>query len=236
MLSTTFFVLPLAERPSPRYFNNLSIHSRCSFYNLFDETASWFHSITFETIPEIFTYYLQKNTARKNKSHTPLFENFPTDLRFLETWGYFTNQWQYAITNPSPDAGLVHQNGDLSPLGRVYVNLGQNRRLNPVNGTSEETESAKYTETEPIFAWEIWWQKCRRQRNSWTLNFCWLHGFTYEVRIYNGLHGLVTQAWWHCFLAFSIVCYSFVHFGGCLHGRTRRQDNSETKEFDSFAI
>eukprot|EP00434_Breviolum_minutum_P028170 symbB.v1.2.024923.t1/scaffold2393.1/size80293/2 len=75
------------------------------------------------------------------------------DLIDKYAWfSYFTNEWQYAITNPSPDAGLVHQNGDLSPLGRVYVNLGQNRRLNPVNGTSEETESAKYTETEPIFA------------------------------------------------------------------------------------
>ena len=56
--------------------------------------------------------------------------------------GYFTNAWRYGITNPNPDAGLVHQNGDLSPLGRVYVNLGTARRLQDVNASAGD----------PIFA------------------------------------------------------------------------------------
>lgn len=57
-------------------------------------------------------------------------------------FSYFTNEWRYGITNPNPDAGLVHQNGDLSPLGRVYVNLGTARRLQDVNASAGD----------PIFA------------------------------------------------------------------------------------
>eukprot|EP00438_Fugacium_kawagutii_P009761 Skav236682 [mRNA] locus=scaffold406:151890:154444:- [translate_table: standard] len=57
--------------------------------------------------------------------------------------GYFTNEWQYGITNPNPDAGLVHPNGDLSELGRVYVNLASSRRL---------SDGPALNSTEPIFA------------------------------------------------------------------------------------
>ena len=60
--------------------------------------------------------------------------------------GYFTNEWQYGITNPNPDAGLVHQNGELSPLGRVYVDLGAARRLDVVYGVNASVAS------DPIFA------------------------------------------------------------------------------------
>lgn len=134
-----------------------SIHSGWSFSNLFDETASWCHSIPFETTPEMFTL-----SKHEKNPHTS-FETFPFLLGY---WGYFTNEWQYAITNPSPDAGLVHQNGDLSPLGQVYVNLGE-RRLNQVNAS--ETE-AMYTE--PIFAWEFGKMPAKEIHKPWP---CWLH-------------------------------------------------------------
>ena len=102
-------------------------------------------SITFETIPEMSTLLQKQKTT---KIHTPLSKPSldakykAAGLDIMSERGYFTNEWQYAITNPSPDAGLVHPNGDLSPLGQVYVNLG--RRLNQVN-------ASEYTE--PIFAW-----------------------------------------------------------------------------------
>ncbi|CAE7756603.1 asl1 [Symbiodinium necroappetens] len=62
-------------------------------------------------------------------------------------FSYFTNEWAHGITNPNPDAGLVDWNGALSELGRVYVSLGHNRRLEG-NASFQEVQPNM---TQPIF-------------------------------------------------------------------------------------
>lgn len=62
-------------------------------------------------------------------------------------FSYFTNEWAHGITNPNPDAGLVDWNGALSELGRVYVSLGHNRRLED-NTSFQEVQPNM---TQPIF-------------------------------------------------------------------------------------
>ena len=62
-------------------------------------------------------------------------------------FSYFTNEWARGITNPNPDAGLVDWNGALSELGRVYVSLGHNRRLED-NTSFQEVQPNM---TQPIF-------------------------------------------------------------------------------------
>ena len=68
----------------------------------------------------------------------------------IRVWASVAQEWEYVITTPNPDAGLIHDDGSLSELGQIYMNLAGGRRLMS-NETSNITVAPQYTPT--IFAW-----------------------------------------------------------------------------------